>query len=85
MHYIHPGEYSAPVSECNPAELRAASLSGDSIASRVRSLAPGSMQREDAILAIRARETELRTAGFPSAADSFAAAAERRLKADKVI
>ena len=38
-----------------------------------------------AIMAIRARETEIRSAGFPSAADAFAAAAEQRLTSDGVL
>ncbi len=70
--------------ECNAAELHAAVESGSAAAARVSLTRPGSMERENAILSIRARESEIRRAGFPSAADSFAAAAERRLRADKV-
>ncbi|MCM1067345.1 MAG: hypothetical protein NC418_07225 [Muribaculaceae bacterium] len=84
IHLNRPGLAASTV-ECNAAELHAATLSGEAAAAAVIDFPAGSMQREDAILAIRARESELRTAGFPTAADSFAAAAERRLKADKVI
>ena len=39
----------------------------------------GSMKREDAVLAIRAKETELRFAGFNACADTFAASAQKIL------
>lgn len=84
--FVHRAELvSSPASECNPAELAAASAAGTEAASGVALTRPGSMERQNAILAIRARETEIRHAGFPTAADSFAAAAERRLKADRII
>ena len=79
-----PGEFAA--SECNPTELHLAAESGRKAAAAVSATTePGSMARENAILNIRARETKLRRAGFPTAADSFAVAAERQLKRDKVI
>lgn len=73
------------VPECNPAELAAARRSGDAAAAAVAVTRPGSMERQYAIMAIRARETEIRSAGFPSAADAFAAAAEQRLTSDGVL
>ena len=38
------------------------------------------MEREKAVLAIRARESALRDAGFEDAADAYAACAEDELK-----
>ncbi|MDE6157433.1 MAG: hypothetical protein K2F78_04725 [Muribaculaceae bacterium] len=76
---------SAPASECNPAELAAASQRGEQLAAKIAFTAAGSMERQRAIMSIRAMETEIRRAGFPTAADSFAAAAERRLIADLII
>lgn len=59
------------------AELDMAAKAGVEAAQQAMALPPGSYERDDAILAIRAKETELRMAGFEECADSFAAAAER--------
>lgn len=65
--------------DANEAELRAASAAGREAAEKALEFPEGSMQREGAIIRIRARETAIRDAGFPSCADSFAVAAERVL------
>lgn len=65
--------------DANEAELRAAAEAGRRAAAEALEFPEGSMQREGAIIRIRARETELRDAGFPSCADSFAVAAGRVL------
>lgn len=81
-----PAHVMAPQSECNALELHTAAESGrDAAAAVALTTRAGSMEREKAILDIRAREYRIRTAGFPTAADSFAAAAAARLKADRVI
>lgn len=54
-----------------------AAKAGAEAAQHAVALPAGSYERDDAILAIRAKETELRMAGFEECADSFAAAAER--------
>ena len=46
----------------------------------VASTPPNSMERERVVLEIRSRESQLRNAGFPSAADSYAGAAEKAMK-----
>ncbi|MCH5220844.1 MAG: hypothetical protein J1F05_00725 [Muribaculaceae bacterium] len=73
------------VRQCNEAEMAAAAESGKTAGEKVLETAPGSMQREEAIFEIRARETEIRAAGFPTAADAFAAAAEEVMRKGGVI
>jgi len=56
-------------------ELALAADTGCRAAERAIALPVGSMARENAIFAIRAKETELRMAGFDACADTFAAVA----------
>lgn len=65
--------------DCTDDEIALATQSGRDAASKVVQLPAGSMQREGAILHLRARETELIEAGYPSAAEAFAAGAEEIL------
>ncbi|MDE5629293.1 MAG: hypothetical protein K2I69_07010 [Muribaculaceae bacterium] len=66
-------------SEANDAELEEAAATGRSMALDALKHPAGSMKREDAVLAIRAKETELRFAGFNACADTFAASAQKIL------
>lgn len=59
------------------AELSLAVEAGARAATEAMALPAGSYERENAILSIRAKETELRMAGFEECADSFAEAAGR--------
>ena len=71
---------SQPIApDANEAEIDAAKQAGVKMAQEALSKQEGSMEQENAILKIRARESELRNAGFPSCADSFAVSAERTL------
>lgn len=62
------------------AELDAAEAAGRRDALHVLRLPSGTMAREEAIFAIRARETELRDAAHPSCADIYARTAEKILR-----
>ncbi len=57
----------------------AAAEAGRKAAEKVLAYPEGSAEREGAIIGLRAKETEIRQAGFSEAADSFAAAAEQVL------
>lgn len=70
---------SAGAPDANEAELRVATAAGRDAAEKALEFPEGTMEREGAIIRIRARETAIRDAGFPSCADSFAVAAERVL------
>lgn len=72
-------------SDTNAAGLQAATRAGEEAASAVSAMPLGSMARENAVLDIRARETAIREAGFPTAADTFAASAHRRLVSDGIL
>ncbi len=61
--------------DCTDEEIALAAEAGRKAAQTVSALPEGSMQREGAILHLRARETDIRRAGYPSAADAFARAA----------
>ncbi len=63
----------------NRHDVNAAAAAGRKAAEKVIAYPEGSAEREGAIIGLRAKETEIRQAGFPEAADSFAAAAERVL------
>ncbi len=78
-------EHGADICDSNPAEVRAAAAAGEREGARVVHYPAGSMARENAILEIRARESEIRSAGFGAAADAFAGAAESRMRADGVL
>ena len=65
-------ENSAEIKEARNAAIRDAAEAADT--------QKGSMEREKAVLAIRARESALRDAGFEDAADAYAACAEDELK-----
>lgn len=62
------------------AELDAAEAAGRRDALRALQAPQGSMAREEAFFAIRARETELRDAAHPSCADVYARTAEKILR-----
>lgn len=62
-------------SDSTPEEIELAKKSGRDAGLAISRTEEGSMAREEAILAIRARESAIRDAGFTMAADSFAAAA----------
>lgn len=66
--------------DATPAELDAAAQAGCRMADSAKSFNAESKERIGAIMAIRARETELRRAGFSSCADTFAASATARLQ-----
>lgn len=83
--WLFCGRDSRPECDTNTAGLRAAAEAGEQAAAAVALTADGSMARENAVIAIRARETAIRDAGFPTAADTFVASAHRRLLADGVL
>lgn len=61
-------------------EITVAAAAGTEAGNAVVALKSNSMARERAVLAIRARESQLRNAGFTSAADAYADAAEKVMK-----
>ena len=61
--------------KATPEELALAADTGRKMAEEALSYPAGSMVRENAILSIRAKETELRMAGFEACADTFASVA----------
>lgn len=62
------------------AEMDAAEAAGRRDALKALQAPHGTMEREEAFFAIRARETELRDAAHPSCADAYARAAETILR-----
>lgn len=70
---------SGQAPDSNPDEIAFAIDAGKRMGQQADSLEEGSMEHIKAILTIRARETEMRQAGFTVAADSFAAAAAREM------
>ena len=73
------------VPECTPFEIEAAAEKGREAGESVATTAAGTMAREAAILEVRNRERAIREAGFPSAADAFAAAAEDAMRKNGVL
>lgn len=71
--------------DSTPEEIALARRSGREAGLAVGRYREGSMDREGAILEIRARETEIRTAGFTIAADTFAAAAAAAMREKGII
>lgn len=67
-------------SDSTSEEIAAAVVAGTEAGDAVAATQPNSMERERAVLAIRARESQLRNAGFPTAAESYAGAAEKAMK-----
>lgn len=72
-------------SDSTPEEIALAKQCGRDAGLAVALLKEGSMDREGAILDIRARESAIRSAGFSVAADSFAAAAAAAMREKGVI
>lgn len=70
---------TADSSDANPAELEAAARAGREAGAFAASLPPNTMAQQEAILDIRAKETKIREAGFPSCADTFAVEAAKML------
>lgn len=64
---------------CTAADLAEAVAAGERDATQAADAAPGSMERQNLILAIRARQQRIADAGFTVAADSYGVAAERTL------
>ncbi len=62
------------------ADIEASRKAGERDANTALSFGEQSMQREGAILAIRAKETRLRNAGRPYCADAYVAAADSVLR-----
>ena len=60
--------------------MKAAAQAGRDAAAAVAHTPAASMDRESAILEIRARETDLRRSGFDAEADTFAAEAGKALE-----
>lgn len=71
---------NAAIPEGNPADITAVKEVAHRMSVAADSLPHGSMEHIGAILDIRARETQIRQAGFSAAADSFAAEACRTLR-----
>lgn len=67
------------------AELEASTNSGYRDAINVCQTKANSMERERAILSIRARETKLRQAGYFECADAYVSAAEKVLRDSAII
>ncbi len=65
--------------DCTSDEIELAEQTGVEDAMKVVALPATGMEHEEAILAIRAKEEQLRDAGFISAADAYADAAQRTL------
>jgi len=63
----------------NSAEIEEARTAARRDAARTARTAENSMEREKSILAMRARESSLRDAGFDDAADAYALCAEKEL------
>lgn len=71
---------SSPQPDSTPAEIELAIEVGKRMGMQADTMPHGSMQHIHAILAIRARETAIRDAGYTVAADSFAASAARQMQ-----
>ena len=65
--------------DANDAELEAAAEAGRNMGERAAALPENSMEQQSAILEIRARESAIRNAGYPSCADTFAVEAAKTL------
>lgn len=78
-------EFAVECADSTPEEVALARKSGRDAGLAVGRLREESMEREKAILEIRARETEIRTAGFTVAADTFAAAAAEAMREKGII
>ena len=65
--------------DANDAELEAAAEAGRQMGTEAASLPDGTMDKQRAILEIRAKETAIRDAGYPSCADTFAIEAAKKL------
>ncbi len=65
--------------DANDAELEAAAAAGRALGERAAALPENSMEQQNAVLDIRARETAIRDAGYPSCADTFAIEASKKL------
>ncbi len=70
---------------CSPADIRQAIEAGQRDAMLVIESDSTGMERQNLILAIRARQHAIERAGFTVAADSYAVAAERVLRANGII
>lgn len=66
-------------SDATDAELKVSHEAGRRHAEAALRLPENSMEREKAVLAIRARETRLRDAGFESCADAYIESAARTM------
>lgn len=71
--------------DCTPDEIAYAERIGEQDALNVCEINPNTMEHEQAILEIRVKEEKLRDAGFNSAADAYADAAERTLRDNGLI
>lgn len=71
--------------DCTADEIEFAEQCGIEDAVKAVAIPVADMAHEDAILNIRAKEEELRQAGFNSAADAYADAAERTLQKEGLI
>lgn len=67
------------------ADLAAARAAGERDAAAVVEAAPNTYEREHAVLAIRARESAMRDAAFPDAADAYIEAAHAVLTENNII
>jgi len=67
-------------SDSTDEDIEAAIIAGTDAGNAVVEAKANSMERERAVFDIRARESQLRKAGFPSAADAYADAAEKGMK-----
>lgn len=85
MLFMPDPERVPDTADSTPEEVALASESGRKAGLAVALTRQGTMERENAILEIRALESEIRAAGFPTAADSFAAAARRAMELKGVI
>lgn len=70
---------------CTPADIAEAIQAGERDAMLVVNSDSAGMERQNLILAIRARQHAIERAGFTVAADSYAVAAERILRVNRVI
>ncbi len=65
--------------DANDTELEVAAAAGRAIGEHAAALPENSMEQQNAVLDIRARETAIRDAGYPSCADTFAIEAAKKL------
>ncbi|MDE7376525.1 MAG: hypothetical protein K2N16_06730 [Muribaculaceae bacterium] len=70
---------SSPEAQPMPENVRAAIEHGRADAGKAIKAQPGSQEREQAILRIRANQQKINEAGDSAAADAYARAAEERL------